>query len=405
MLFILSGHLEVGVAVDGVDERGRLREVTAVFLKLGTIAFGGPAAHIAMMRDEVVNRRGWVTEGYFLDLLGASNIIPGPNSTEMTIHLGYQRAGRQGLVVAGVAFILPAFLIVLAIAALYVRYGTLPEAQWLLYGIKPAILAVVVQALWKLGKTAVRGPLTAAVGIAALAAYFLRVNELLILAVGALALLVARSIAAGRAAMWLKGVAWAGPGAPSLWQAAVMLAQAAAPPTPADLFWTFLRIGSVLYGSGYVLLAFMYSDFVAKTGWLTQQQLLDAIAVGQFTPGPVFTTATFVGYIMAGWQGAVAATVGIFLPAFFFVWLTHPYVARVRSSTWAAPLLDGVNVASLALMAGVTWRLGQAAVIDWFTIIIAAVATVALLRYRVNSAWLVLGGGLAGLAYRYVMGG
>lgn len=387
------------------EERGRLREVAGLFLKLGTIAFGGPAAHIAMIRDEVVNRRGWVTEQYFLDLLGAANLIPGPNSTEMTIHLGYQRAGRKGLVVAGTAFIVPAFFIVLVIAALYVKYGTLPEAQWLLYGIKPAILAVVVQALWNLARTAVRGPLTALIGAAALAAYFLNVNELLILAVGAAAVLVARGIAAGRAQAWLKGMAWVGPGAPSLWQTTVWLVQAAPPPTPADLFWTFLRIGSVLYGSGYVLLAFMYSDFVAKTGWLTQQQLLDAIAVGQFTPGPVFTTATFVGYIMAGWQGAVAATVGIFLPAFFFVWLTHPYVARARSSLWAGALLDGVNVASLALMAGVTVQLGRAAVIDPFTIAIAIMAAVALLRYRVNSAWLVLGGGLAGLAYRYLIGG
>lgn len=384
---------------------GRLREVAAVFLKLGTIAFGGPAAHIAMMRDEVVTRRGWVTEAYFLDLLGATNVIPGPNSTEMTIHLGYQRAGRKGLVAAGVAFILPAFLIVLTIASLYVRYGALPEARWLLYGISPAILAVVVQALWSLGKTAVRGPLTAAVGMGGLIAYFLGVNEIAILAVGALVVFAARGIAAGRAEGWLRGGGWVGPGAPSLWQATAMLAQAAAPPTPSDLFWTFLRIGSVLYGSGYVLLAFLYSDFVANTGWLTQQQLLDAVAVGQFTPGPVFTTATFVGYIMAGWQGAVAATVGIFLPAFFFVWLTHPYVARVRASTWAAPLLDGVNVASLALMAGVTWQLGRTAIVDWLTLGIAAVAAVLLVRYHVNSAWLVLGGGLIGLAYRSWVGG
>lgn len=387
------------------EERGRLREVTAVFLKLGTIAFGGPAAHIAMMRDEVVSRRQWTTDAYFLDLLGATNLIPGPNSTEMTIHLGYHRAGWKGLVAAGTAFILPAFLIVLGVAWLYGEYGALPQAQWLLYGVKPAILAVVIQALWSLGKTALKGPLTLALGLAALALYFLGVNEIAILVLGAAVALLARLLAGERGREWLKAVVWVGPGAPSLWQATTALAQAVAPPTAGELFWTFLRIGSVLYGSGYVLLAFLYSDFVTQTGWLTEQQLLDAIAVGQFTPGPVFTTATFVGYIMAGWQGAVAATVGIFLPAFFFVWLTHPYVARVRASTWAAPLLDGVNVASLALMAGVTWQLGRTAIVDWLTLGIAAVAAVLLVRYHVNSAWLVLGGGLIGLAYRSWVGG
>ena len=376
------------------DESSRLPEVAQLFLKLGIIAFGGPAAHIALMRDEIVRRRRWVTDQHFLDLLGATNLIPGPNSTEMAIHLGYVRAGWRGLVVAGAAFIVPAMLMVMGFAWAYVRYGSLPATGWLLYGVKPAILAVVVQALWTLGRTAVKGPLTAAIGAAGLALYFLGVNEILVLVLAALAVLVVRRVG-GEA---LKSVALLPLLGPSL-------AQAAGPVTLGSLFLIFLKIGSVLYGSGYVLLAFLRADLVVRMGWLTDQQLLDAIAIGQFTPGPVFTTATFIGYVLAGVPGAVLATVGIFLPAFVFVALSNPWIPRIRQSSWAGPLLDGVNVASLGLMAAVTWQLARAALVDWLTIVIGLVSAVLLIRYKVNSVWLVVGGGLLGLVYQWVIGG
>lgn len=374
-------------------------EVFRLFFWLGLIAFGGPAAHIALFRDEVVRRRQWLDDQHFLDLLGATNLIPGPNSTEMAIHIGYVRAGWRGLVAAGVAFILPAMLLVMGLAWLYAQYGSLPQATWLLYGVKPAILAVVIQALWVLGKTAIKGPLTTLVGVAALALYVLRVNEILILVLAALFVLVVRLAARGQGD-WLKAALPLAPGLP-LGLAAL---QAGALPTVGQLFLTFLKIGSVLYGSGYVLLAFLRSDFVVNTGWLTDQQLLDAIAIGQFTPGPVFTTATFIGFLLGGWPGAVVSTIGIFLPAFVFVALSNPLIPRIRQSTWAGPLLDGVNVASLGLMAAVTWQLGRAAVIDGLTALIAVAAAVLLLRYRVNSAWLVAGGAVVGIVYKLVVG-
>ena len=374
--------------------QGQLAEVARLFLKLGIIAFGGPAAHIALMRDEIVRRRGWVTDQHFLDLLGATNLIPGPNSTEMAIHLGYVRAGWRGLVAAGTAFIVPAMLMVMGLAWAYVRYGSLPAAGWLLYGVKPAILAVVVQALWTLGKTAVKGPLTAAIGAAGLALYFLGVNEILVLALAALAVLVVRR-AGGEG---LRAIVLLPLAIPSL-------AQAVSSVTLTSLFLIFLKIGSVLYGSGYVLLAFLRADIVVRNGWLTDQQLLDAIAIGQFTPGPVFTTATFIGYVLAGVPGAVLATVGIFLPAFVFVALSNPLIPRIRQSSWAGPLLDGVNVASLGLMAAVTWQLARAALVDWLTVVIGLVSAVLLIRYKVNSVWLVVGGGVLGLVYQWLVRG
>jgi chromate transporter len=374
---------------------GTVREVALLALKLGFTAFGGPAAHIAMLRDEVVTRRKWLTDAHFLDLLGATNLIPGPNSTEMFIHVGHVRAGWRGLIVGGVCFILPAFLIVLALAWAYVQYGATPTAEWLLYGIKPVIIAVVVQALWGLSRTAVKGPFLAAVGIAALALYLLGVNEIALLIGGGLVVMLVRN---GRRISRRGGAAALLPligGAPA-WAAAV---QTAAPFDLAQLFLIFLKIGAVLYGSGYVLLAFLRNDLVVRTGWLTSQQLLDAVAIGQFTPGPVFTTATFVGYVLAGVPGAVLATVGIFLPSFLFVAAVNPLVPRLRASPWMGALLDGVNVAALGLMAGVTLELGRAAIVDWLTALLAAMAAVALIRFKINSAWLVLGGGLVGLVY------
>jgi chromate transporter len=372
-------------------EPGRLREIVLVFLKLGAVGFGGPAAHVAMMEDEVVRRRRWVSREHFLDLLGATNLIPGPNSTEMAIHLGYVRAGWAGLVAAGVCFILPAMLIVLGLAAAYRRYGQLPDARWLLYGVKPVIIAVVVQALWGLGRQALRTPQAVAVALAVIALSAWGVNEVALLFGAALALAVGRlagPVTAGFAAV-APGTAWA---------AAPVAAAGGAPPTLLSLALIFLKIGSILFGSGYVLLAFLRPDFVERTGWLDDRQVLDAIAVGQVTPGPVLTTATFIGTLLAGVPGGVVATVAIFLPAFVFVALSNPLIPRVRRSRLAAGFLDGANAASVALMAVVTWHLGRAALVDWLTAAVAALAALLLLRFRVNSAWLVLGGAALGWA-------
>ncbi|HLH71805.1 MAG TPA: chromate efflux transporter, partial [Chloroflexota bacterium] len=305
---------------------GHLGEVAALFLKLGFIAFGGPAAHIAMMRQEVVQRRKWVSEQEFLDLLGGANLIPGPSSTELAIFLGYRRTGWLGLILGGTLFILPAMLLVLAFAWAYVRFGSLPQATWLLYGIKPVIIAVIVQALYNLGRTAVKGPLLAVLGVAVVGLYLLGVNVIiLIFGTGLVVLLIENR---GRL-----GTLQATPGvAPAL--ASTPLAAAAVPFSLTVLFLTFLKIGALLYGSGYVLLAFLRADFVENLHWLTDQQILDAVAVGQFTPGPVFTTATFIGYLLAGVPGAVVATVAIFLPGFLFVALIFPVVPRLRRSPW-----------------------------------------------------------------------
>ncbi|WP_233261895.1 chromate efflux transporter [Vitiosangium sp. GDMCC 1.1324] len=381
---------------DEATPRARaLRELALLFLRLGTTAFGGPAAHIALMEDEVVRRRKWLTHEEFLDLLGAANLIPGPNSTELAIHIGHRRAGWSGLVVAGTCFILPAFLIVSAIGWVYTRYGQLPEVGHLLYGVKPVIIAVVLQAIWGLTRGAVKSKLLAVVGVACVALGFLGVNELLLLLLAggfvALSRRVARSREGGGVPPSVKALV------PGLPLGAVAAATAAPGFSLGGLFLFFLKVGSVLYGSGYVLLAFLRADLVERWGWLTEAQLLDAVAVGQVTPGPVFTTATFIGYVLGGFPGGVVATVGIFLPAFFFVAVSGPLVPRMRRSWVAGAFLDGVNVASLALMATVTWQLGRSALVDVWTVGLALVSAVLLIRYRVNSAWLVLGGAALGL--------
>lgn len=408
-----AGTRVPGTQAPGPDRQGALREVVWLFLRLGTIAFGGPAAHIAMMRDEVASRRGWLTDQEFLDLVGATNLIPGPNSTEMAIHVGYRRAGRAGLVAAGAAFIVPAVLIVTALAAVYARYGATPQAAWLMYGVKPVIMAVVFQALWALTRTAVKDLLTGGVGAAALVLYFAGTNEIGLLVGAGLAVMAVQNArrmrlaaAAGVLAAVSTNLARASAGAAAAVAGAGAAAAAVLTVTfsLSRLFLIFLKIGSVLYGSGYVLLAFLRADFVQRLGWLTEGQLLDAVAIGQFTPGPVFTTATFIGYLLGGLPGAAAATVGIFLPAFFFVAASHPLIPRLRRSPWAGALLDGVNVASLALMAGVSWQLGRAAIVDPLTALLAVAAAAALLRYRINSAWLVLGGAAAGLLVRMLGG-
>jgi len=380
--------------------RARLGELARLFLKLGAVGFGGPAAHIAMMEDEVVRRRRWLSREEFLDYVGATNLIPGPNSTEMAIHVGRARAGTPGLIVAGACFIAPAVLVVGAIAWAYVRFGTLPAAAGVLYGVKPVVIAVVLQALWGLGRTAVKSWWLAALGAAAAAAAALGVHELLVLA-GALVLGTLRGRASepgtGARSLGLATASGAGvAGAPVVVAGGVGAAALGLWP----LFGIFLKVGAVLFGSGYVLLAFLRADLVSRLHWLTERQLLDAVAVGQVTPGPVFTTATFVGYVLRGVPGAAVATVGIFLPAFVYVALSGVLLPRLRRSSVARSALDGLNVASLALMAVVTWQLAAAALIDPWTGVLAAAAAVLLLRWRVNASWLVLGGGVAGLLLR-----
>jgi len=368
----------------------RLKELALLFVKLGFTAFGGPAAHIAMLRQEAVEEREWLDDDHFLDLIGATNLIPGPNSTEMVLHIGYLRAGIPGLLVAGISFIFPAMLLVTLFAWAYKMFGSTPQAEFLLYGVKPVIIAVIAQALFGLGKKALKGPLTAAAGAGVLIFYFLGVNELLLLACGGFAVMLIKN---ARRLKEKGGLAAILPLAGFHILPGLQLAEFSLP----LLFLTFLKVGSVLYGSGYVLLAFLRADFVERLGWLTDQHLIDAIAVGQLTPGPVFTTATFVGYLLNDLPGALTATVGIFLPAFVLVVITNPIIPKLRKSPWTGALLDGINAAALGLMAAVTWVLGRGAIVDPMTVILAVLAAFLIFRYKVNSAWLVLGGAAAGL--------
>jgi chromate transporter len=394
----LAGRGKLGLALPHLTSddafaaasRTSLRELALLFLRLGATAFGGPAAHIAMIKDEVVDRRKWLTDEHFLDLLGATNLIPGPSSTELAIHIGWERRRWLGLVVAGLAFIVPAMLITAACGWTYVRFGAVPAAAWLLYGVKPVILGVVVQAIWGLAPKAARTSWLRMLGAAAALLVALGSNEIAVLfATGAAAVVIARAMrqqdgGSLRAFVPLLPMS-AGVGAAS----AVSLP---------SLFWVFLKIGSVLFGSGYVLLAFLRADLVERLHWLSEAQLIDAIAVGQVTPGPVFTTATFIGYVLAGPRGALVATAGIFLPAFVFVALSGPLVPKLRASPVASAFLDGVNVASLALMAVVTLQLGRAALVDVPTVLLAIGSAALLLRFKINATWLVLGGAVAGWA-------
>lgn len=388
----------------------RLEEIAKLFFKLGVIGFGGLAAHIAMMEDEVVKRRRWLTSEHFLDLLGATNLIPGPNSTEMAIHVGYIYAGWLGLIVAGVCFILPAVLITGGLAWVYVTYGTLPQVAPLLYGIKPAVLGIIINALWRLGKKAVktRKLLIIAVGVVALL-LLLKLDEVMALLIGGILGMI-----------WLRSEEQNSPPGNStnvlianlttgatlkatgtFSASAVAVSGVKVPLWQLGLF--FLKIGSVLFGGGYVLVAFLQGGLVEEYGWLTQQQLLDAIAIGQFTPGPVLSTATFIGYIIAGVPGAIISTIGIFLPSFFLVAALNPLIPRLRSSKWTSAFIDAVNVSSVALMAVVTLQLGVATLaeaqfpfIDFLALAIAIVAAILAICYQINAAWLVLGAGLIG---------
>jgi len=389
----------MSVQNEASQKRSYLKEVALLFLRIGATAFGGPAAYIAIMQRETVRRRHWLDDQQFLDMVGATNLIPGPNATEMALYLGKVRAGWVGYLASGILFIVPGTLATLALAWVYVTYGSLPQIGWVLYGVKPVVIAIVVQALWDLGRKGVKGFLTASVGVAVVALYFLNVNEIALLFGGAAAVLLIR----GGWRLWKQGVP-ALLALPALGAPLSSLPTAALPFSPATLFLAMLKIGAVLYGSGYVLLAFFNSEFVVRLGWLTHQQLLDAIAVGQVTPGPVATSATFIGYLMGGWPSALLATLAFFLPSFFFVALLSRILPGLRKKWWSGAFLDGVNVASLGLMVGVTWQLGRAGITDWYTIVLALAALVLVFRFKVNSSWLILGGAALGVGYRLIAG-
>ena len=377
----------------------KIGQLLGLFLKLGVTAFGGPAAHIAMMEDEVVTRRGWMTRERFLDLIGATNLIPGPNSTEMAIHIGFVRAGIVGLVVAGVSFILPAALLTLGCAWAYDQFQTVPEAEALLYGIKPAVIAVILSAVWRLGNTAAKGPFLIVIGLLVMLSVLFGINEIIALLSGGIVGILWQLGSRLGKGKTLLGFAW-------LPSSNLTLSVTAASPssvTLTSLGLFFLKIGCVLFGSGYVLIAFLQGGLVEQYQWLTQQQLLDAVAIGQFTPGPVLTTATFIGYVLAGPLGALVATLGIFGPSFLFVLATNPLIPRLRQSAVAGAFLDAVNASAIGLMAAVTVELARHTLIDWATKqvdwgagLIALVSTVVLFRYKVNAAWLVLGGAVIG---------
>ncbi|MEH1852393.1 MAG: chromate efflux transporter [Nostoc sp.] len=384
----------------------RLGELANLFFKLGVIGFGGPVAHIAMIEDEVVKRRQWLTKEHFLDLLGATNLIPGPNSTEMAIHIGYIYAGWLGLIVSGVCFVLPAVLVTCGFAWVYVAYGTLPQVAPFLYGIKPAVLAIIINALWGLAKKAVKTRQLLVIALAvALLTLLLKLNEVVALLIGGLLGMIwlhsgDQNDKPGDKANFL--IASLSTGATL--KASVAIAALVATASTAtnvslwQLGWFFLKVGSVLFGGGYLLVAFLQGGLVQEYGWLTQQQLLDAIAIGQFTPGPVLSTATFIGYVIAGIPGAIVATIGIFLPSFVFVAALNPLIPRLRASSWTRAFLDAVNVSAVALMVVTTLQLGastltlpQAPFVDFLALAIAIVSAILAIHYRINAAWLVFG--------------
>jgi chromate transporter len=392
----------------------RLRELVTLFVKLGTISFGGPAAHVALMEAEVVRKRQWLTQQQFLDMLGAANLVPGPTSTEMAINVGFVRAGWIGLCVAGACFILPAAVITGIFAWAYMRFEALTQAVSVLAGIKAAVIAVIAIAIWRLGKTAVKGVGLAALSGLSLAAFFLGVNPIAILFGGGLVgMLAMRATSLRSAALLVVSpllsrrvfTATAAPGTWPPWLrslgavavASAVVGTVADRPSLIRIGLFFLKVGAVLYGGGYVLLAFLEQGLVQQHAWLTHQQLLDAVAIGQFTPGPVLSTATFIGYILGGVPGAAVATVAIFLPSFFYVSLLAPVLFRLRQSTWMAAFLDSVNACAVALMGGVTFRLAADALRSWPLFVIAVVSFAALLRWKVSPAWVVLGGGIAGI--------
>ena len=377
--------------------RGTLREVAVVFLKLGLLAFGGAAGQIAMMRRELVERRRWLSEQDFLDLFGIMNLIPGPSSTETVIALGYWRAGWPALILGGGLFILPAMLMILTLAWVYVRYGTLLAVQWVLYGVNPIVIAIIADALWSLGRAAMKNVWLLLLGAAALGLYFRGASVV--------AILIGTSLLTGLIALaekWRKVPCSAFLPFAGL-AAAAASAVAVIPFSMTRLFLTMLKIGAVSYGSGYVLLAFLHHEFVRNLHWLTEKQLLDAIAAGQITPGPVYASATFIGYVTGGLRGALLATLGIFLPSFVFVAIVFPLIPKLKDSPSARTFLNGINAATVGLMAAVSWQLARGAIVDIFTGLEAVIAFFILLRYQINAAWLILGGIVTGFVVKFAM--
>jgi chromate transporter len=373
---------------DASPAKPTLGQLAGFFLQLGTLAFGGPAAHIAIMEDHLVRRRRWLSRADFLDLLGAANLLPGPSSTELAIYIGYRLNGPAGLLAAGVCFILPAALIVGCLAWAYVRFGSLGGATAILYGVKPVVIGLVIQALWRLGRTAVKTRFLALIGLICLGLTRLPLNPMIVLSIGGLLSAIGAQITNPDTPASLPALA-----ATTFRTASISASQIAL----GSIFGAFLKIGCVVFGSGYVLLAFLQNELVAQRHWITSDQLLDAVAVGQVTPGPVFTTATFIGYLLAGPRGAAAATVAIFLPAFFLVAVTGKFIPKLRKSWYAGAFLDGLNVASLALMLVVLVDLARAAVIDPITISVAVISAALLLTTKLNSFWLIATGAAIGL--------
>jgi len=374
-----------------------LGDIAIVFLKLGAIAFGGPAAHLAMMEEEFVRRRQWITHADFLDRLATANLIPGPSSTEVAIFVGQLKRGWRGLIIAGCCFIIPAATIAAVIAWAYMRFGSLPKVEGILSAIKPAVVAIVIQALGKMGRTGVRTIPLAVIAALAAALSLLGISPVLVLVVAGSISVAAltmknRLLCVSASGLGLNKLL----GAPKVLVPLMAVVATAIPVGLLRLFLSFLKIGAVVFGSGYVLLAFLQTEFVERLRWLTEKQLLDAVAVGQFTPGPLSATATFIGYVVAGWPGAVVATVGIFLPGFLLVAVSGPFLPRLRRSVMAAAALDGVVAGSLALMAVVAMQLARASIVDRRTLIVFGVSLIALLRFRVNSAWVVAGAAVVG---------
>jgi chromate transporter len=372
--------------------RSRLAEVAAVFLKLGTIGFGGPAAHIAMLEAEIVTRRKWISQAQFLDLIGLTNLIPGPSSTEVAIYIGYLRAGWWGLIIAGVCFILPAMAIVWGLAIGYDRVQDIPQAIAIFAGIKPVVVVLTIQATWKLGKSAIKNIPTGAAGIGAIGLFgFVDVNTLIVLLLAGFWVMLAqnwRGWGRGLPVIWLPRIEIPG---------LAMLPVITSHPSWLDVLAIFLKIGATIYGGGYVLLAFLQPELVDRTHWLTSTQLLDAIAIGQVTPGPLFTTATFIGYLLAGHPGAIAATIGIFLPSFIFVVLVTFWAPKLRHSIWFRGWLDGVNAGAWGAIAVVAYRLTVGTLLDWQSIVIAIIGALLIWRWRVDPIWPILGGATIGL--------
>ncbi len=372
--------------------RSRLTELAAVFFKLGTIGFGGPAAHIAMLEDEIVTRRQWISQAQFLDLIGLTNLIPGPSSTELAIYIGYLRAGWWGLIIAGVCFILPAMAIVWGLAIWYDLSQTIPEIVAIFATIKPVVVVLTMQATWKLGRSAIKNIPTGAAGIVSICLFgFLDLNILIVLLLGGFGVMGWqnwRDWKSGLSVMWLPQLEL-----PPL----AIFPVIASDPAWLDVFTIFLKIGATIYGGGYVLLAFLQPELVDKTHWLTSTQLLDAIAIGQVTPGPLFTTATFIGYLLAGHSGAIAATIGIFLPSFIFVALVIFLAPRLRSSSYFRSWLDGVNAGAWGTIVVVAYRLGLSTLIDWQSISIAIISWLLIWRWKISAIWLISGSAIVGL--------